>query len=899
MSHDLSATLREASANSPTTAALAKVGRVRPPASSAASEKATAADPAPMSASRRRWLEVLPAVAGLALFLVALEVLRIELRTVSWTELMADVVRVPRVELALASGLTVLNYVVLTGYDLVAFVYIGKMLPRARVMLTSFLAYAIANNVSFAMLSGASVRYRFYARWGVTGEELSRIVFSYSVTFWLGLFALGGLSLVVMPLPTSGGLPVGHTGIAGWLLMLIPPAYLAATALRRTPLRLWKLALTLPVPRVAATQLTLSVIDWTLAGAVLYVLLPPSALSFLPFMGVFLVSILLGMASHVPGGLGVFEGLMVLLLKPYLDSSQLLPALVVYRVVYYLLPLTVALFVLVADEFHQRREQITRVGLALGSLSDQLTPRVLAAFTFLAGVVLLFSGATPAEPGRLNILGRILPLGVIEASHFLASLAGVGLLVLSQGLSRRLDGAYYLTATMLVVGITTSLLKGVDFEEAALLCLVLAILYRAGAAFDRRAAFFETRFSAAWSASVIGALAASIWLGLFAFQHVAYSRELWWQFELQADAPRFLRASVGAGVVLLLIALTRLMGYAPHEATLPSEVDLRDAEKAMAAQPATSPNLVFLRDKALLFDEERTAFVMYSVQGRTWVALGDPVGPDRQLSTVIRLFLERCRDFGGVPVFYEITPRHLHRFADFGLTFVKLGEEARVDLQAFTLEGGPAAKFRQALRRLEREQATFRMIEPARVPEIMRELRAVSDEWLADKAAAEKGFSLGYFDEAYLRRFPVAVIEQDNRIQAFANVWPGAGSIEVSMDLMRHRRDAPNSVMEALFVHLLLWGKQQGYQWFSLGMAPLSGFEPSAVATLWNRIGIFVYEHGESLYNFQGLRAFKQKFNPVWEPRYLACPGGLRLPRILADVSALIAGGYRRIFLKS
>jgi phosphatidylglycerol lysyltransferase len=461
-----------------------------------------------------------------------------------------------------------------------------------------------------------------------------------------------------------------------------------------------------------------------------------------------------------------------------------------------------------------------------------------------------------------------------------------------------LDAAYYATAMLLVVGITTSLLKGLDVEEAALLFAVLAVLHRARPAFERRAAFFETRFSPAWTASVVGAVGASVWLGLFAFQHVEYSRELWWQFELRADASRFLRASVGAGVVLLLIALTRLMRYAPHEASSPSDADLRDAEKAIAAQPATFPNLAFLRDKALLFDDERTAFVMYGVQGRTWVALGDPVGPDDRLTTVIRLFLERCHDFGGVPVFYEIAPKHLHRYADFGLSFVKLGEEARVDLEAFTLEGAHAGKFRQPLRRLERDRATFRMIEPSGVPAIMRELREVSEDWLAQKAAAEKGFSLGYFDEAYLRRFPVAVIERDNRIQAFSNVWPGAGGVELSMDLMRHRRDAPNGVMEALIVHLILWGKQQGYRWFSLGMAPLSGFEQSAVASLWNRVGVFVYAHGESLYNFHGLRAYKEKFNPVWAPRYLACRGGLRLPRILADVSALVAGGYRRIFLK-
>jgi phosphatidylglycerol lysyltransferase len=492
----------------------------------------------------------------------------------------------------------------------------------------------------------------------------------------------------------------------------------------------------------------------------------------------------------------------------------------------------------------------------------------------------------------------MLPLAVIEVSHFLASVAGAGLLVVSQGLARRLDGAYYVTATLLAVGTTTSLLKGFDFEEATLLVIVFAILYRARPAFNRRAAFFQTRFSPAWTASVVGALAASIWLGLFAFQHVDYGRELWWQFELQGDASRFLRASVGAGVVLLLFALARLMTYAPHQATLPTEADLRDAQKAIAAQPATFPNLAFLRDKALLFDNDRTAFVMYGVQGRTWVALGDPVGPDEELSAIIRLFVERCHDFGGVPVFYEITAKHLHRYADFGLTFVKLGEEARVDLAAFTLEGGQGAKFRQILRRLEREGATFRIVEPSRVAEIMPELREVSDEWLAEKSAAEKGFSLGYFDESYLLRFPVAVIERDNRIQAFANVWPGAGGVELSIDLMRHRRDVPNGMMEGLFVQLMLWGRQHGYRWFELGMAPLSGFEQSPVASLWNRVGAFIFEHGKALYNFQGLRSYKEKFNPSWEPRYLACPGGRHLPRVLADVSALVAGGYRRIFLK-
>ena len=659
-----------------------------------------------------RLRHALPFVVGLALFMVALEVLRVELRAVSWHEITGDVLRTPAPQLAAAIVLTILNYAALTGYDLLAFAYIRKPLPRAQIVLASFLAYAIANNVGFAMLSGASVRYRFYTRWGVTAEELSRIVFSYSVTFWLGLFLLGGLSLVASPLPHARELP-GHQLLfaAGLVLMLVPPAYVVATIVRRRPLRIRSFELPLPPVRIAIAQVAISAVDWALAGAVLYVLLPPSPLSFLQFLSIFLVAILLGMVSHVPGGVGVFEGLMVVLLRPYLTSGQLLPSLVVFRAVYYLLPLAVALIALVVDELWQRRRHVARAGAIIGQATERLMPSVLAIFTFLSGVVLLFSGATPAATGRLELLHAFIPLGVIELSHFLSSVAGAALLILSQGLARRLDAAYYLASIVMVTGMVASLLKGFDYEEATLLLLVLIVLWRARPAFDRRAAFFDTRFSAAWIAALAGALGASVWLGFFAFKHVEYSSELWWQFELRGEASRFLRASVGAALALLLFAFARLVGHAPHEAPVPTDSDLDDVGRAIAAQSATSPFLVYLRDKAILFNDSRTAFIMYGVEARTWVALGDPVGPEAELSGLVRAFLERCDDFGGVPVFYEVGKDRLHLYADFGLTFVKLGEEAKVDLTAFTLEGGHASRYRQAIRRLEKDGGSFRIIE--------------------------------------------------------------------------------------------------------------------------------------------------------------------------------------------
>jgi phosphatidylglycerol lysyltransferase len=848
---------------------------------------------------RDRLIRALPAVIGLALFAAALAVLNRELQTVTWHELTRDIGNTPVLRLSVALLLTVLNYSTVTAYDFLAFAYIRKHLPRERIALASFLAYAIANNVGFATLSGASVRYRFYTRWGVTAKELSRVMVAYITTFWLGLLLLAGISLLVSRLPQALAMPRVVAIPIGLVLVLVSIAYVVLPFVRTGSIRLRGFVLPLPTPRLALAQLLVSAIDWILAAAVLFVLLPPTGLRFVGFLGAFVLAQLLGLASHVPGGIGVFEGTIVLTLRQFMDAGDVLPALIVYRAVYYLLPLTIALIVLVIDELHQRRHQAARMSELLGRVTAQLTPPLLAMFTFLSGVVLLYSGATPASTGRLLWLDRIFPLGVIEASHFVSSVLGAALLLLSQGLARRLDAAYVLTAMVMALGIGTTLLKGVDYEEAVILAAVLLILWRARPAFDRRAAFFDTRFSIGWTLAVVAALGSSIWLGAFTFRHVDYSNELWWEFELHGEASRFLRGSVGAAVVLLLFAFARLIRHAPPEMHAPTDEELADASRIIAAQTATYPQLVYLRDKTVMFDDERRGFVMYGVQGRTWVALGDPVGPPECWSGLIRAFLERCDDYGGMPVFYEVSKAHLHRYADFGLTFVKLGEEARIDLTQFSLEGSRASRHRQAVRYIEKAGATFRVVEPADVPAIIDRLRVVSDAWLREKSVGEKGFSLGSFQPDYLARFPVGVVEKDGEIYAFANIWLSPCHAELAIDLMRFREGAPREVMEGVLVSVMSWGKAQGYRWFSLGMAPLSGFERSPMAPLWNRIGSFLFEHGGSFYNFQGLRAYKDKFHPHWEPRYLVYPGGFRLPQILADISALVAGGYHKILLKS
>jgi Uncharacterized conserved protein len=203
---------------------------------------------------------------------------------------------------------------------------------------------------------------------------------------------------------------------------------------------------------------------------------------------------------------------------------------------------------------------------------------------------------------------------------------------------------------------------------------------------------------------------------------------------------------------------------------------------------------------------------------------------------------------------------------------------------------------------VEKEGAVFEIAPLEAVPALLPELKAVSDAWLAAKHAREKKFSLGFFSEEYLRQTPMALVRKEGRIVAFANIWRGGaiGGVphELSVDLMRYAPDAPPSVMEYLYIMLMLWGREQDYQWFNLGMAPFSGLESHALAPAWTRLGSLLYSYGGQLYNFQGLRRFKDKFDPVWESKYLASPGGTVPPRVLANIATLVSGGVRGVIAK-
>ncbi len=836
---------------------------------------------------------------GLSVFVLVLFWMHRLLGEYRWHDIMGSIRGIPHEALWRAAALAIAGYGCLSLYELLAVSFVGATLPLRRTLAISLMAYGIGHTFGTNTLSGGAIRYRAYTLLGLGPKQIATIIAFGTLTFSLGAALLLGASLLAESALSAQilHLPALLVRAAGVALIGAAGAYVAFVMTRREPVCIRGVALRLPRPRVALAQVLVACGDLLCAAGVLYVLLPGQAqIGFLSFAGVYLLGIAAGIISTVPGGVGVFESVLLLLLSAA-PRDRLLGALLAYRAIYYLVPFALALTLLAWHEVRAPSGPMVRITQLARTWLIAVAPQAIAIAVFCAGAVLLFSGATPGLTQRLALLRELVPLPVLELSHLLGSAVGVGLLVLANGLYRRLDAAWWLTLWLLGAGVVLSLLKGFDYEEALVLAGVAGLLIASRGRFARRTSLIEQRYSPPWLIALALVLGAATLLVGFAYRHVPYANDLWWQFAFEAPAPRSLRALLLALIVAAAYGFWRLLRPAPPALVRPSDEDLARAAAVIRTDDDTTANLALLGDKNLLFNAERSAFIMYQVSGRSWVAMGDPVGPVAAREALAWNFLERCDTMAASPVFYQVTPQNLPLYVDLGLNLTKLGEEARVALHAFSLEGSARADLRQMHRRAVREGASFEVVARDAVGPLLAQLRDISDEWLADKPGGEKGFSLGFFDERYLAKFDCALVRSGGRIVAFANLWT-AGTAELSVDLMRYGADAPKCVIDYLLVECMLWGRAQGYGWFNLGMAPLSGLEDHPLAPAWHKLGRLVQRYGENFYHFEGLRRFKEKFSPEWRPRYLAAPGGLSLPGALVDVTALISGGVAGAFSK-
>ncbi|TDK34363.1 bifunctional lysylphosphatidylglycerol flippase/synthetase MprF [Rhizobium deserti] len=795
--------------------------------------------------------------------------------------------------IGLAIFFTALSFVALIGYDMNALTYIGKRLRFLPVSMTAFSAYAVGNTAGFGALSGGAIRFRGYSRLGLTPDEVGRVIAFVTLAFGIGLLAVTALASLVTA-PRIGAI-IGIDGAwVRWLAILILVALSVLVIIGRDgrEVVVGKVKLRLPDTRTSSQQFLITALDIAASASVLYVLLPQTDIGWPSFLAIYATAVGAGVLSHVPGGLGVFEAIIVAALGNAVDLDQVLGSLVLYRVIYHVLPLLVATLFIIALEVQQLTHH--PVASTLRKLEFRLAPLLLATFAMIAGAMLVFSSVTPTPDSDLDILFNYLPLPLVESAHFLSSILGIVLFVTSRGLAQRLDGAWWTAVVCTALALLFSFVRALALFEAGFLVTLLVGLLLSAKLFTRPASLFRQALTPAWIVAMLILVAGALTILFFVYREVDYSHELWWQFEFSAEAPRGLRAILGVAIASAVIAIFSLLRPAATRTAPSTDDDVQRAISIVMSQDSADANLVRMGDKRLMFSDNGKAFIMYGIQGRSWIALFDPVGPAEETPELVWRFVEEARAQGGRAIFYQISPALLPYCADAGLRAFRLGELAIVELPHFDLKGSRLSGLRQAVNKGLREGLEFEVIQQAEVLASIDALRAVSDSWLALHSTREKTFSLGAFREDYVSAQPVAVLRKEGRIIAFATLSLTDTRKEGTVDLMRFAPDAPKGSMDFLFVRIMEYLRDAGYREFNLGMAPLAGMAQREAAPAWDRVGSVVFEHGERFYNFKGLKAFKSKFHPRWEPRYLAV-ASVGPAIAMMDATLLIGGGLRGV----
>ncbi|MGD9807867.1 MAG: bifunctional lysylphosphatidylglycerol flippase/synthetase MprF [Deferribacterales bacterium] len=794
------------------------------------------------------------------------------------------------------------SYVFLTFYDFLGLRYLGKKLAPMYVITTSFISYAFSNSIGLSILASGSLRYRYYSYWGLSFSEITKIIFFTTVTLWVGVLSVGGLAFCFGP---HVELPYGifkyiDTGYIGVLFIGVIFIYLALLAFKKEPVAFYDKEFVLPKLRMGLMQVFVGGVDWILAGSVLYVLMPDQVqVSFTSFIAIYLIAQTVGLISHVPGGALVFEGVL-LSFFPAEFVPQIIGSVLVYRVIYYILPLLAASLIIGLSEFYRNRNKLDKYYSAINSIYIKVIPNLLFLIVFLCGAYMFMKGAMPINPERYPIVREIFPLPLVESSHFMESLIGLMLVIISRGLKMRVDLAFQMTVVLLIAGTVFGIAKGAEYETAMFAVSVIAVLIPVRKLFNRKSSFFTDIMTKEWFVSIFVILSVFIWIGFFSYKHVEYSDSLWWSFTFDGNASRFLRAMMGALVLVLVFVTYKFMMPSKKVPQGIDDIAVR-LDKIIPDNKASYAYLAYLSDKKYIFSESRDLFIMYGISGRSFISMGDPVGANENADTVgglIRDFRRTAVQHGCSSAFYEISAKYIPQYIESGYKIFKIGEEARVDLGTFSLQGGHWSGTRNNIKKLEKGGCDVRMLEGEELDAMMTALKEISDQWLENKSTREKKFSLGLFDEAYLRKTKVAAVFCEGKPVAFANLWRTNDKSEMSVDLMRYSNDAPAGVMEFLFVKLMLIGQEEGYKYFNLGMAPLSGIDANQYSPLWNKVAEKIYKHGETFYNFKGLRSYKSKFRPEWEPKYIAVHGLFALPKTIANVASLISGSAAGVFIK-
>lgn len=562
------------------------------------------------------------------------------------------------------------------------------------------------------------------------------------------------------------------------------------------------------------------------------------------------------------------------------------------------------------------------LGVGLSSFASNnrairgLPAHVPAVITGLTGVFGLFSVLNPQLPMHVRRLRPVRqiphydPFAFVNVSRTLTLVASIGLIFLAFSLWKRRRIAWIAAVALLSLATMTHIGKRHDQVVAIIAaCNVVLLLLNWRRFRVRNDIPTMLQGMVGFLLSVLVALA----YGTFGFW-LLDKREFGIDFGWRGSFVRTLKLFFGmsmpdllprtryadwfldsfhiVGALSLLLAIYSLA----RPVVWRRSVHTRElaAARSLIEQYGTSP-LDFFKfggDKLIFFSSTRKGLVSFRVANSVALALGDPVARDQgEFCRVLKEFLQFCADNDWRAAFHQVPDTALGAYADTGLKSLKIGEEAMVNVQTFTLEGRPMKALRSGVRKIGNLGFETRIYQPPIPPEVMDQLKAVSEDWLSLPGRRERGFTLGQFDEHYVTACSVMTVEDaEGRILAFANFIPDYAPGETTIDLMRHVRDAPNGLMDYLFVRLFEYSRDQGYQRFALGLAPFAEVGSASDAPAREKALRLLIDRLSFVFSYKGLWAYKEKFHPDWEPRYLIYESELALPATAVAIVRITEG---------
>nr|WP_291636777.1 bifunctional lysylphosphatidylglycerol flippase/synthetase MprF [Clostridium sp.]MBK5236813.1 bifunctional lysylphosphatidylglycerol flippase/synthetase MprF [Clostridium sp.] len=772
----------------------------------------------------------------------------------------------------------------------------------------SWISNTFNNFLGFGGLTGAGIRTMLYKEENVSNKEclFINVLLVPATTTGLSLLALLGIFNILPIRPILAEHKWFSIAVFSFAIYLF--VYLLLFKIK------WIRTKVLPegisVNNSAPLRLELifaSIFEWTGAGLFFWYICSnfTSNISPLQVFSILTVAASVGILSMVPGGLGSFDLVSILGLQLVGASpSAALAILFIYRVFYYVIPWILGAIMAIIGMITKKQEEVVAVPSLFNKFLTFPKENIylsnfgiwtLSLMIFVSGIILLISAATPSITGRFELLSDFTSLPVMHISHRISIAIGLMLLVLSWRIKEKLKRAFKWTLFLLILGALSTFIKGLDFEEAIFLLIVALLLWLSKSRFYRESAPIKKRTLALYLLITATSIFLYAMLGNSIHANFLKSNE---PFYILTVNPRaFVKNAIFAFILCwIFLAFLLSTSFNTKFNTKPEDKDIEKLKQFLKKYKGNFlTHLIFLKDKNLYWAQNDQVLLAYADISNKLVVLGDPIGDPLLFKNAIEDFQTFADKFGHTPVFYQVSEKYFPHYHENGYYFFKLGEEAVINLDTFTLSGsGHNKSLRSAKSRLEKDGFKFEILNPPFSNDMVSEVKLISDIWLGKRK--EKGFSLGFFNEDYIQTSPVAVFKNNNdKIVAFATIMPVYDEISLSVDLMRFDHNVcPNGTMDALFVNLILWSKEHNFKYFNLGMAPLSNVGLAPFAHEQEKFAKFVYKFGNYWYKFSGLRNYKEKFHPDWEPRYLAYPKFISLPTLLIELAILISKDIKK-----